>query len=156
MIEVFKLDPKAILPTRHNPTDAAIDLYSLQDVDIYVGESKVIKTGIAIKIDKGFVGKIEDRSGLASKGLRTGGGVIDAGYNGDVSIVMHNFSARNDFNVKTTIGYISEEIKTFYRINKGDKIAQLLIYKVETGPVWEVKELWNSDRGEKGFGSSGK
>jgi dUTP pyrophosphatase len=150
MIEVFKLDPEATIPTRNNSTDSGLDLYSLIDVDIPVGATVKIPTGIAVHIAPGQVGKIEDRSGLALKGLRTGGGVIDPGYSGDVSVVMHNFSAMSDL-----LGNKYGDMQSVYRISKGDKIAQLLIYPVVTMPAVEVKhQLWSSDRGSKGFGSS--
>lgn len=136
MNEVFKLEPDAILPTRNLSTDAGIDLYAHTDTVIPKGHTKLVKTYVAIKIEPGFVGKIEDRSSMALKGYRTGGGVIDALYNGSVDVVIHNFSNEDGF------------------IGRGTKIAQLLIYKVDTGPVWEVKELWSSQRGDKGFGSS--
>ena len=151
MIEVFKLDPEAKTPTRNNPNDAGIDLYALEDVTIFTGCTAKVKTGIAIHIPIGYVGKIEDRSGLAAKGLRTGGGVVDSGYSGDVTIVIHNFSAVSDLCNKT-----DTKMDTAYLIRKHDKIAQLLIYKVETQPVIEVKQLWTSDRSDNGIGSSGK
>lgn len=150
MIEVFKLDESAKLPTRNNPTDAGLDLYCLEDTVIYTNQTKIIKTGIAVNVPKGYVGKVEDRSGLASKGLIVGAGVIDAGYNGDVSVVMHNFSAITELMHNGDVAAID----TCYHFKKHDKIAQLLLYKIDTAPVWEIKELWHSARGKKGFGSS--
>lgn len=148
MIEVFKLDKDAKTPTRNNPSDVGIDIYSLFDVFIPIGQTKIIKTGVCIKIPEGFVGKIEDRSSLASKGLRTGAGVIDPGYSGEVGIVMHNFSAGPRRN---PVLY-----ENGYQINAGDKIAQLLLVPVTISPIEEVKEIWNSDRGTNSFGSSGR
>ena len=153
-LKVYRLDKDAILPSRSRDTDAGLDLYSLEDVFLVVGDTKRIKTGIAINIPEGYVGKVEDRSGLASKGLRTGAGVVDPGYNGDVSIVMHNISNNQD---EKDIG-IKEgwKIEFGYQIKKGDKIAQLLLIKVETPAIVEVDTLWSSDRGDKGFNSSGR
>lgn len=142
-INVFRLNEKAILPTRTNPTDAGLDLYASENVFIKKGETGLIKTDISVRIPPGYVGKIEDRSSMAVKGLRTGAGIIDAGYNGEVKIVLHNIS-NNDNSI--TNGYL---------VQVGQKIAQLLIYKVETPEVLEVDISWDSQRGNKGFGSSG-
>src|SRR3990167_10671056 len=147
MIEVFKLDKNAKTPTRNNHTDVGVDIYSLQDVFIPIGQTKIIKTGVCIKIPEGFVGKIEDRSSLGAKGLRTGAGVIDPGYSGEVGVVIHNFSAGPRRN---PVLY-----ENGYQISAGDKIAQLLLVPVDISSIIEVPELWNSERGNKSFGSSG-
>lgn len=146
-LKVFKLDERAILPTRAYPTDAGLDLYSLEDVFLPEGSTKVIKTGIAIHTPIGHVLKIEDRSGLALKGLRTGAGVVDSDYSGEIGVVMHNLS-----NNSAAGAYDSYD--RGYYIKKGDKIAQALLYKVETPEIEEIKELWNSNRGQNGWGSS--
>lgn len=143
-IKVYKLNSEATLPTRNKSADAGLDLYSLEDILIKVGTTVVVKTGVAINIPEGYMGKIEDRSSMAAKGLRTGGGVVDAGYSGDVSVVLHNFSGSN---VTMFDG--------LYQIRRGDKIAQMVIHKVETPQVEEVDRLWSSERGLYGFGSSG-
>ena len=145
-ISVFRLNENAVLPTRANPTDAGLDLYAIEDVFIPVNKTQVVKTGVAIKIPDGYVGKVEDRSSMAVKGLRTGAGVIDSGYTGEVGVVIHNLN--ND----AEPGWYSS--RGFY-IKRGQKIAQLLLYKVETPKVEEVSILWSSERGSGGFGSSG-
>lgn len=144
-VKVFKLSQYAKLPTRNKSTDAGLDLYALETTFLPVGKTVVIKTGVAINVPKNYVGKIEDRSSLAAKGLRTGAGVVDAGYTGEVGVVMHNISNIDNAHGNTR-GFL---------IEKGQKIAQLLLYKVDTPSVEEVKELWTSDRGSNGFGSSG-
>ena len=136
-VKIFKLDKDAILPTRNKKTDAGLDLYAAENICIPLGTTKKVKTGIAIEIPIGYVGRISDRSGIASKGLIVGAGVIDAGYTGDHTVVLHNFSADG-----------------FYGVNKGDKIAQLIIYPVETPEIELVEELWISERGNNGWGSS--
>lgn len=142
-VQVYKLHPNAILPTRTNPTDAGLDLYALEDTFIHAGSTKVIKTGIAINIPEGYVGLIRDRSSMAIKKFIVGAGVLDAGYSGDVSVVLHNSQI---------------SIPDLYpqQIEQGDRIAQLLIQKIETPEVEEVKELWTSVRGDTKFGSSGR
>lgn len=142
-VQVFKLDPNAIIPTRNLSTDAGLDLYALEDTLMYAGATRVIKTGIAINIPEGYVGLIKDRSSMAIRKFTVGAGVLDAGYSGDVSIVLH---------------YSQIEVPGFYpyQIKKGDRIAQLLIQKIETPEVEEVQELWTSVRGDTKFGSSGR
>lgn len=152
-LQIFKLNEKAVIPTRSNKTDAGLDLYALEDVFIQIGQTAKVKTGIALNVPVGYVGKIEDRSGMASKGLRTGGGVIDANFSGDVTIVIHNIS-HNMF-VKETENLYFDRMEFGYKIKAGDKIAQVLLYQVATPEVEVVEELWNSERGNKGFASSG-
>lgn len=144
-VKFFKLSPLAKPPTRANQTDAGLDLYAVETTFIGVGKTVVVKTGIAIKVPEGFVGKVEDRSSLASKGLRTGAGVIDAGYTGEVGVVIHNMNNAD----------ASDHHGRGFLIEKGQKIAQMLLYKVETPEVEEADELWTSERGSNGFGSSG-
>lgn len=144
-IEVYKFDKNAKIPTKANKEDAGFDLYSIEDIYIKMGETKKIKTGISLNIPPGYVGKIEDRSSMALKGLRTGGGIIDAGYSGEISVVMHNFSANN-----TSI------TDKWYHIKSGDKIAQIIIQKIESPEIIIVDKLWTSQRGLYGFGSSDK
>lgn len=150
-VQAFKLNPEATIPTRTHTTDAGIDIYSVEDVFIPHNATVKVNTGIAIRIPEGYVGKIEDRSSMAIKGLRTGAGVVDSGYSGELGIVLHNLTntdelSYNKYNNFNEFGYT---------VKKGSKIAQLLVYKIETPAVVEVNELWTSQRGERGFGSSG-
>lgn len=146
-IQTYKLNENATIPTRNIATDAGIDIYSSVDMFLKKGTTNIIPTGIAINIPNGFVGKIEDRSSMALKGLRTGAGVVDCGYSGELSIILHNLTYDKDHN------FISE---SGYHVKKGDKIAQLLLYKIETPEVVEVNELWSSERNSNGWGSSGR
>lgn len=150
MIEVYKIDKEAVLPTRANNLDAGLDLYSNETLYIPIGNTVTISTGVAIHIPPGNVGKIEDRSSLASQGLRTGGGIVDSGYSGEIKVIMHNFSAN-----KSKIYGAGQENSGIW-IEAGQKIAQLLVYKVETLPAVETTILWEAPRGSKGFGSSGQ
>ena len=147
-LEVYIRNEKATPPSRSKSTDAGLDLVSAEDVFIELGSTRVVKTGIAVKVPEGFVGKIEDRSGLASKGLRTGAGVIDAGYNGEVGVVIHNLTSE--------LAKDPVLLRPGYQIRRGDRIAQLLLYKVETPEVVVVDASWESERGSSGFGSSGR
>ena len=137
-IEIMKLAEDAVLPTRAHPDDAGLDLYALTDVVLEPGKSAVVPTGIAMAIPEGCVGLVADRSSLARKGVKTAGGVIDAGYRGEVGAVLWNISR--------------ETVK----LGRGDRVAQLLIVPIATPAVQEVKALTDSKRGKKGFGSTGR
>lgn len=154
-VRAFKLSENATLPSRTHMTDAGLDLYSAEDVFIPVGSTQLVKTNIAMEIPEGFVGKIEGRSSMNLKGIMTSGGVIDSGYNGDLGVVLNNFSCKNDKDPNFDYHELPS-LTMGYKIKKGDKIAQLLIYRIQTPEVVETKELWQSQRGNKGFGSSGK
>jgi dUTP pyrophosphatase len=143
-LKVKKLNENGKLPLRSNSTDAGLDLFASESVFIPHGSTAIVPTGISIETPSGYVSKIEDRSSMAAKGLRTGAGVVDSGYTGEIKVVIHNFSNK-DGSMSMNRGYV---------VNKGDKIAQLLIYKVETPTTVEVQELGQSDRGFKGFGQS--
>ncbi len=132
------MSPNATLPTRAHPNDAGMDLYSLEDFAIAPGEGKVARTGIAIGLSDGFVGLVADRSSMAKRGIKTAGGVIDAGYRGEIHIVLWN---------------ISRESQT---LKAGERIAQLLILPVSTPAIREEGTLEATARGSKGFGSSGR
>lgn len=138
--------------TRAHSTDVGFDIYADKDMFIEIGNTAKIPTGIAVAIPDGHVGKIEDRSGLASRGLRTGAGVVDPGYTGELQIVMHNFSNTESMHSKDGLW---DRATMGYRVKAGQKIAQLLIYKVELPEMVIVQELETTSRGVKGFGSSG-
>ncbi len=147
-MKVKKLNKEAILPTRNNKSDCGLDLYALYDVFIPVNTTTIVDTGIAIQIPENHIGKIEDRSSMATKGLRTGGGIIDPGYSGSVGVIVHNLNNRS---------YSDPVLHYFgYRIKKGDKIAQLVVSKVELLELQEVQDFSSSDRGNNGYGSSGR
>ncbi len=138
-LKVKKLHEAAKLPTFAHTTDAGMDLYAIEPVTILPGERVQLKTGIAMVIPSGFVGLIWDKSGLSHKsGLKTLGGVVDAGYRGEVMVGFINTSA------------------LAYTFATGDKIAQMLIQKVEHPEVLEVTDLDETDRGVGAFGSTGK
>lgn len=137
-LEIQRLDHQAVLPTRAHPDDAGLDLYSLEDVALSSRGGSVARTGVAMAIPRGHVGMVADRSSLGKKGVKTAGGVIDAGYRGEIQIVLWNLT--------------SEAI----HLKKGERIAQLLIYPIATPAVREVTQLDATSRGERGFGSTGK
>ena len=148
-LKVKKLHPDAKLPTKNYESDACFDLYSVEDIIIDPGEIVIISTGIAIEIPNSYVGFIWDRSGLGSKGIHRLAGVIDCDYRGEVKIVLANVNIMD---------FIENEQSYYYRykIDNGDKIAQLFIQKVEPFKIVEVKKLSETERGKKGWGSSGR
>ncbi len=139
ILKIKKIQADAKVPSMAYKGDAGLDLYSAEKKIIKRKERAKIKTGIALEIPFGFVGLIWDRSSLAAKsGLTTMAGVIDSGYRGEIEIIIYNSS------------------KEDYIIKKYDKIAQLLIQKIETPKIVGVDQLSNSERGNKNFGSSGE
>lgn len=128
----------ATLPTRAHPDDAGLDLYALEDATLLPGEGRVVKTGVALAIPDQHVGLVCDRSSMAKKGLKTAGGVIDAGYRGELGVMLWNISA------------LAHEVK------KGERIAQLLVIPIAVPAPVEVSDLGATARGAGGFGSTGK
>jgi dUTP pyrophosphatase len=137
-IQILRISSQATLPTRAHPDDAGLDLYNLEDVLLEGGQGKVVKTGIALAIPTGHVGMVADRSSLAKKGIKSAGGIIDAGYRGEVHIVLWNLS------------------KEAVQLKSGERIAQLLILPIATPAVEEVQTLDETQRGKNGFGSTGR
>lgn len=138
VLPVLKLHREATLPTRAHPDDAGLDLYSLEETTLEPGRGVHVKTGIAVELPPGTVGLIADRSSMARRGLKTAGGVIDAGYRGEIGVLLWNVSP--DTHV----------------VKRGDRIAQLLVVGVHTPAVREVVTLNRTPRGEGGFGSTGR
>lgn len=137
-LRIKKVSEDAVLPTRAHADDAGLDLYSLEDAILESGHGKVVRTGIAIALPVGYVGMVADRSSMAKRGVKTAGGIIDAGYRGEIHIVLWNVS------------------KEPVQIKRHERIAQLLTLPIATPAVLEVDSLEDTARGAKGFGSSGK
>ena len=142
-IPIIRLIDDAIIPVYAKPGDAGADLVAAESVVLDPGGGRaLISTGIAIAIPEGFAGFVQPRSGLALKHgitcLNTPG-LIDSGYRGELKVLLINTDPNDAF-----------------EINKGERIAKLVIQKVEECIFQEVKELPDSERGETGFGSSGR
>lgn len=138
MLKVKRLSPDAILPTVAHPgEDIGYDLYAAEELTIPAHGAAGVHTGIAIEFTPAAGGIVKTRSGLAKKRLLCNAGVIDAGYRGEVIVLMENLDSEP------------------YTIHKGDKIAQLLEHPFLAGEVVE-NELSEASRGAKGFGSSGR
>ena len=140
-IKIKKLNDNATIPTRSHSTDAGLDLYASEDVSVARGT--MIPTGIAVDIPPGYEAQVRPRSGLSVRSsLRVTLGTIDSGFVGEINVIADSINV---------VG------STMYHVKKGDKIAQLVISPIET-PVVEVVDEFDSDseRGENGFGSTGK
>ena len=142
-IAVKKLDERAVLPTYGSEFSAGADLYAVADGDIVFapGETKFVKTGLAMEIPVGYAGLIYARSGLACKrGLAPANkvGVVDSDYRGEVMVALHNHSA-------------SEQV-----VAPGERIAQLVVAPFLKASFVQAEELEETARGEGGFGSTGR
>lgn len=136
--KVQKLAGNPKLPTKENPADAGIDIFTNETYTLKPGEVHMFSTGISVEFPKGYVALLWDRSGLGSKGIHRLAGVIDSGYRGEWKVVLLN----------TT--------KKPYKIVAGDKIIQCVMQKYEPVKITEAKKLATSKRGKRGFGSSGR
>ncbi len=141
-LRVAKLTAEAILPTRAHPGDAGLDLHAAEAAHIGPGERWSVGTGIALEVPEGHAGLVLPRSGLAREhgiALVNAPGLIDSGYRGEVRVLLLNTDPAEVF-----------------RVEPGDRIAQLLITPVALPAPVEAEALAESARGEGGFGSSGR
>ena len=139
---ITRLDPDLPLPSYAKGGDAGADIVSRIDITLEPGERALVPTGISIALPDGYVALAHPRSGLAIKHgvtMVNSPGTIDAGYRGELQIILINHDPR--------------ESVTFKR---GDRIAQLVIQKVERAEFIEVRSLPGSHRGTGGFGSTGR
>ena len=137
-LPIRRLEPAAILPTRAHADDAGLDLYALEDTVVPPGEGRLLRTGVAVAVPAGHVGLVCDRSSLARRGLKTAGGVIDAGYRGELGVVVWNISPEPQ------------------PVKKGERCAQLLVIPIATPAPVETDDLGDTVRGLGGFGSTGR
>lgn len=137
-LKVKKLTSNAELVPFDHPTDAGMDIRLIEDVTLAPHIPTKVRSGLAIEIPEGYVGLIWDKSSIGALGVKTLGGVVDAGYRGEIFIVMLNMT--------------SEPLL----FPAGKKITQILIQKCEQPSVEYVEELSDTSRGEGGFGSTGK
>lgn len=138
---VRRLDPGLPLPAHHRPGDAGLDLHASTETTIDPGAREVVGTGLSVAIPEGWCGLTTPRSGRAVReglSIVNSPGVIDAGYRGEVKVVLVNMDPREPVVVR-----------------RGERIAQLLIVPVAVTEVVEADELPASDRGAGGFGSTG-
>ncbi|MGB3862693.1 MAG: dUTP diphosphatase [Candidatus Aminicenantaceae bacterium] len=137
-IKVKRIHNDAKLPCYGHVGDAGLDLFSVMECVLKGGEARAISTGIQVAIPDGYVGLIWDKSGISLKNIHRLAGVVDSGYRGEIKIVMTNLSTEA------------------FSIEKGMKIAQMLIQPVIKVKVVDSEVLDETTRGENGFGSTGK
>jgi dUTP pyrophosphatase len=140
-LRVRRLHEHALLPSRAYPGDAGFDLHAVDSAVLAPGERVSVGTGLALEIPDGHAGLVLPRSGLAARhGITVvnAPGLIDAGYRGEIRVLLLNTDSRETFEVSA-----------------GDRIAQLVLVRVEAPPIEELEELAMSERGTGGFGSSG-
>ena len=140
-VAVRRLDPDLPLPSYAHPGDAGADLVTAVDVHLAPGERALVPTGVALALPDGYVGLVHPRSGLAARHgitIVNAPGTVDAGYRGEVLVNLVNLDPREPFAVR-----------------RGDRIAQLVVQKVEHAAFREVAALSGSARGEQGYGSTG-
>ncbi|MDT9756435.1 dUTP diphosphatase [Heyndrickxia coagulans] len=140
VLKVKLLHPDAQLPQRANPGDAGLDLYSIEEKTIAPGEAELIRTGIAIELPRRTEAQVRPRSGLALNHRVTvlnSPGTIDEGYRGEIKVILINFG------------------KQPFTVEKGMRIAQMIIAPVMSVTVTVTEQLAESERGEGGFGSTG-
>ena len=151
-IKIKKLNDNATIPTRSHSTDAGLDLYASEDVMLHTDETEIVPTGIAIEVPPGYEAQVRSRSGVTSRGVMTvHTGTIDSGYTGEVGVIV-------TCRIPPSQTTLANSPRNKYRnIKAGDKIAQLVISPIETPKVEVVDEFDSeSERGENGFGSTGK
>jgi len=138
---IKRLDPGMPLPSYSHPGDAGADLAAAEDVELGPGERVLVRTGLAIALPAGYAAFVHPRSGLAAKygvTLVNAPGTVDAGYRGEIKVTLLNTDSDRPV-----------------RFNRGDRIAQLVIQRVERAVFHEVEILPGSTRGDAGFGSTG-
>ncbi|MBT2227004.1 dUTP diphosphatase [Nonomuraea sp. NEAU-A123] len=139
---IQRLDDELPVPSYAHPGDAGADLYAAEDVELLPGERAVIGTGLAIALPDGYAAFVHPRSGLAAKHgvtLVNAPGTVDAGYRGEIRVTVINTDAKEPF-----------------RLSRGDRVAQLVVQRVERAAFTEVELLPGSARGTGGFGSTGR
>ena len=137
-LRVKKLTHDAIIPTRGSGGAVGYDIYSTDEVLIPPAHRALVGSGVAIVLPPGVYGRVAPRSGLAVRhGIQVGAGVVDPDYTGEVKVVLFNHGHAD------------------FHINKGDRIAQLVLEKCETPPIEEIGVVEETERGADGFGSTG-
>ena len=140
-IQVVRLDPDLPLPAYAHPGDAGADLVTAIDVVLQPGERAVVPTGLSIALPEGYVALVHPRSGLAFRhglSIVNTPGTVDAGYRGEIKVLLVNHDPREPV-----------------ELHRGDRIAQLVVQRVETARFVEVEVLPESVRGAGGYGSTG-
>lgn len=147
-IKFFKFDKDATIPRRAHETDSGMDICALEDTWLRNGAMAIVRTGIGAIIPEGYELQVRPRSGLSSKGIWAAFGTVDEAYRGEIKVMMSLCGQIYD----EKIGYCD-----IYRISKGDRIAQLVLAPVVRPTIEECERpTEETERGERGFGSTGR
>jgi len=141
VIPLRRLDPDLPLPAYAHPGDAGADLVAAEEVELAPGARAAVRTGVAVAIPEGYVGLVHPRSGLAGRlgvTVLNAPGTVDAGYRGEILVIL-----------------INHDPSTTVKISRGDRIAQLVVQRVERAAFEVVDELDDTARGDGGHGSTG-
>lgn len=140
-VPLLRLDRELPVPSYAHPGDAGADLHAAHDVTLEPGERALVATGVAVALPEGHVGLVHPRSGLAARhgiSMVNAPGTVDAGYRGEILVNLVNLDPREPFTVR-----------------RGDRIAQLVVQRVERCQFVEVDSLDETPRGDTGHGASG-
>ena len=140
-VQIHRLDPDLPLPSYAHAGDAGADLMTAVDVTLAAGERALVPTGVALALPEGYAAFVHPRSGLAARcglSIVNAPGTVDAGYRGEVKVALVNLDPREPL-----------------ALRRGDRIAQLVVQRVETARFVEVDRLPGSERGAGGYGSTG-
>ncbi len=140
-IALVRLDPELPLPAYAHPGDAGADLVTAVDVELAPGERALVPTGMAVALPEGYVALVHPRSGLAARhgvSIVNTPGTVDAGYRGEIKVLLVNLDPREPVSLR-----------------RGDRVAQLVVQRVERARFVEVEALPDSPRGAGGYGSTG-
>jgi dUTP diphosphatase len=140
-VQITRIAPDVPLPAYAHPGDAGADLVTTVDVHLEPGERVLVPTGVAIALPEGFVALVHPRSGLAARfgvSIVNAPGTVDAGYRGEIKVLLVNLDPREAV-----------------RLGRGDRVAQLVVQRVEQARFVEVDRLPGSVRGDGGYGSTG-
>ncbi|MDQ4008554.1 MAG: dUTP diphosphatase [Actinomycetota bacterium] len=140
-VQIHRLDPDLPLPSYAHAGDAGADLMTAVDVTLAAGERALVPTGVALALPEGYAAFVHPRSGLAARcglSIVNAPGTVDAGYRGEIKVALVNLDPREPLTLR-----------------RGDRIAQLVVQRVETARFLEVDRLPGSERGAGGYGSTG-
>ena len=147
-----KIHPDAVIPKYAHEGDAGMDVYSVEDVGLRLHEPTIVKTGLIADIPTGYEIQVRPRSGLAVKGVTVWNspGTIDSGYRGEIGVILIACKGNGVLDSP-----MMSPLARSFRINKGDRIAQLVVAPVTKCEPVEVKDVSDTERGTGGFGSTG-
>ncbi|MFW9855622.1 MAG: dUTP diphosphatase [Candidatus Thorarchaeota archaeon] len=137
-IKILKIDTRARIPKKAHVSDAASDIYAIEDVMVPPGSTAILRTGFCLEIPAGVYGRIETRSSMAAKGLYTTGGIIDSGYRDEVFVILNNGSQEK------------------YHIHEGERIAQIIFHETDNCDFIEVTRIDTREDRKGGLGSTGE